>query len=123
VWEFVRKGLQSVLDRTQDPWTPTDVYRCLRGNRASLFLSDDGFLILSRREEEWSLEPYLLVWVGWFKKGTALPMDAELFAWLDSQARSIGCKRLRIISPRLGWGKRLRGYFTLKYQTWEREIT
>lgn len=122
VWEFVLAGLEKLLAKTKDKWNPTDVYRCLRGNRASLFVSEDGFLILSKREEEWSLEPYLLVWIGYFSKQKALPLTAELIGWIDDRAREIGCKRILIKSPRPGWGMRLRGYFTLKYQTWEREI-
>jgi hypothetical protein len=123
VWEFVCKGLESVRARTKEPWNTDDVYRCLRGQRAFLFVRDEGFLILAKREEEWSLEPYLLVWIGHFKAGSALAINKDLFAWLDAQARSCGCKRLRIISPRLGWGMRLKGYFRLLYQIWEREIT
>ncbi len=132
VWEFVSAGLQTVLARgvakdnngneVREPWNTDDVYRCLRSSRAYLFVHENGFLILARREEEWSLEPYLLVWVGWFQKGSALVLDGELFDWLDAQARLLNCKRLRIISPRMGWLTRLKGYFTLRYQTWERVI-
>lgn len=119
-WDFVERGLLSVLGKTRESWNTEDVRRLLRGGRVQLFIREEGFVILARREDEWSLEPYLLVWVAWFKPQTALAIQEQLFDWLDTQKRESGCRSIRILSPRRGWEKRLAGKFRIRSITWER---
>lgn len=95
----MRPGLDQVLARTKEKWTPTHVLKALNEGWAHLFVESDGFAIIQQSKDEWTSEPHVLVWVMWFIPGKAKAKRAELIAWLDE----ISKKRWKFSSPRMGW--------------------
>lgn len=102
-WEFVEKGLDQVLRLTKEPWTPKDIKHAIREGFASLFVCEDGFLVLQRLKAAWTSDPYVNVWVTWFKPGRAKEKRAELIAFLDDATRQSKCDWWEFGSPREGW--------------------
>lgn len=90
-WEDIKPCIVSILEA--DPflsYRPEDVYSECVNEKAFLYTSKDGFVVLSLEEEEYSKEKTLLVWLGYtYKKGGHL-WEAHK-EWFDDLARSVGC--------------------------------
>lgn len=112
-------GLKRLLRKCPDDFTPEDVYWFLKENRATLFLLDEGFVILEVVTEPFRLKRTLCVWLLYWLK--ADENQEQLLAELEALAKKAGCCRIHFKSPRMGWMKKAKG-FKLKLITWEREI-
>jgi hypothetical protein len=122
VWGFVEPGLNEVLALTKEPWTVTHVKDFLRNGAASLFVDEDGFVVLQRLKAAWTSDPYLNVWVMWLKPDTGRPRIEELFAWLDGIKEQTKCDWWEWSSPREGWRWLERLGLTEKVRTvWRRK--
>lgn len=110
-------GLQQVIRRTREKWTPTHVLQALYEGRAFLFLSDDGFFVLQPSREDWTSMPLVTVWAMWFRPGTAKEKQKEIRNWLDQVTN----KRARMSSPRMGWGKALGPDWEIERIVWRRK--
>ena len=121
-WEFIEPGLREVLRRTKEPWNPEDVRRQLVTGQASLWVCDDGFVVLQKLREEFSCKPYLYVWVMWFKPGKGRAVRAEVEAWLSEVAlQHVGDARaVKFSSPRIGW-KALEPDWEIERIIWRRK--
>lgn len=103
VWEFTEPGLQKIIERCKATWTIRDIRRHLRSGRATLFVRDEGFVVLERCTESISQEPYLNVWLMWFQNGAAAKLKDDLVAWLDAVRDQQRCEWWEFGSPREEW--------------------
>lgn len=103
VWGFVEPGLQEILELTKEPWTVHHVKQYLRQGWATLFVDEDGFVVLQRLKAPWTSDPYVNVWVMWFKPDTAQARMHELVSWLDDITKQCKCDWWEWASPREGW--------------------
>ena len=121
VWEFVETGLQKILERCgTHTFTTRDIKRHLFQGRASLFVRDEGFVILEKCQEALSGEPYLNVWLMWFKSGEAKKIKPELVSWLDAVRDHYRCMWWEFGSPREEWGAVIDDVATRHITTWRR---
>lgn len=122
VWPMVEEGLQKLLDKHPDVWTPRDVFRRLNDPQSAiaLFVCEDGFFTVERCFERNSGELYMHIWHMWFRPGTAEPRMDALIEQLDALQQSMGAEYTTFASPFIGWGKALEGRFTLKAYVWGR---
>ncbi len=120
-WEFVEAGLNQIIRRTKEKWTPTHVLHALNEGRASLFVCDEGFCVLQRLADIWTAEPYLFIWCMWFKPGVAKQRRSALQDWLEDVAtRTCGNPRaMEFSSPRMGW-KAMEPEWEIKRIIWRR---
>ena len=119
VWKDVRPGIEKLLRKCPDTFTPEDVYWRLRNDQAGLFLVGDGFMVLETSTDTFNGQKTLWVWLLYWK--SAEKNRTWLEGQLDLIAKKSGCRFVSFRSPRLGWKKQAIGY-KLKLITWEREI-
>ena len=120
-WEWVRRGLLTVLERTRDDWTPEDIYVSIAGGAAQLFHMEHdgaavGFTIMRRIEDPSGI--VLFVWVMYAAPGAIGQNTGAWLAAVDAVARDMGAGRVRMASPRKGW----RRYFKATQIIYEREL-
>lgn len=102
-WPFVSRGLASLIRRRKPTWTELDVKRRLVAGVVGLYLADDGFAIIERCNEAVSMEPYLNVWVLWFRPGKGMPHRERIKAWLNDRQCEFRCLWQQFDSPINGW--------------------
>ena len=118
-WPAVERGIAAILAKCpKEPWTARDIRRHLRLGHAGLFVREDGFIVVERRNEPISGEPYLNVWLMWFEPGK-MNRDA-IAAWLDEMVRQTRSEWWQFTSPRNGWGQALEGCCERIGATWGR---
>lgn len=100
VWERVRPGLEQVARDMGADWRPEDIYALCVNRQASLYLAAEGFIILSKPVNEWTLEPYLFV-VAAFAPDA--PVQERYLEELESLARAAGAAYIECLSPRRGF--------------------
>lgn len=121
VWSFVEPGLLKILEKCgSQTFTPRDIKRHLYKGRATLFVRDEGFCVLEKCEEPLSTEPYLNVWLMWFKPGEAEKLETELIAWLDGMRDHHRCMWWEFSSPREAWGRAMDKVAKRHATTWRR---
>jgi hypothetical protein len=116
-WPMVESGLNEIIRRTGEKWTPVHVLQALNENRAHLFIDEDGFFILQPCREDWTSAPFVNLWAMWFKPGLAKAREQELRDWLDG----ITNKQVRGSSPRMGWGRALGPDWEIERVIWRRK--
>jgi hypothetical protein len=102
-WEWVERGLNQIIRKTQEKWSAAHVSQALFEGRAFLFVSDRGFVVLQQLREDWTCAPYVNVWAAWFEPGEAKKRRQELSEWLDTVTEQHGCVTWKFGSPRKGW--------------------
>lgn len=105
VWGFVLPGLQEVIAKTGEKWTPTHVEQGINEGWAHLFVNDEMFMVFQVLKEDWTSARYLHVWVMWAKPLSARRCRDEAFAWLDEMAEKagVGKRNWKFGSPLKGW--------------------
>ena len=121
IWGFVRPGLEQIIRRTGEKWSPSHIVQALHENRAALFVCDDGFVVLQRLVEDWTSEPYINVWAMWFMPGRARKKRKELVAWLDDTSTKFGCRIWKFGSPRMGWSAMEDNEMEIERVIWRRK--
>ena len=120
-WGFVEPGICKILERCNtQTFTPRDIYRHLNQGRAFLFVREEGFVVLEKCQEPLSTEPYLNVWLMWFRPGEAEKLETELIAWLDQMRDTHRCLWWEFSSPREAWGRALDKVAKRHVTTWRR---
>ena len=118
-WPWVRQGLEKMLAKTGERELPEHFFSALQARAAFLFALDDvGFAILKRVDD--CDGPVLFVWALWCEPGQAEQHERDIYASLETIAAGIGAKRIRMHSPRPGWGRL--GYFTERTRIYERQL-
>lgn len=121
VWDFVEPGICKILEKCgTETFTPRDIFRHLTLGHAALFVRDEGFVVLETCTEVLSGEPYLNVWLMWFKPGEAEKLEEQLIAWLDQVRDHFNCFWWQFSSPREGWGRAMDKHCKKHVTTWRR---
>lgn len=111
-WVFYRKGIEEIISFGGVRFIPEDVYHRIQMKAALLYRIDDaGFFVVERCLEACSDEPYLNVWLMWFKPGQGLPHKQELIDYLREIAKHEGCLWIRFGTTREAWVHLLDGDF------------
>lgn len=116
-WPQVLPGLKRLMRKCADDFTAEDVYWFLKESRASLFLLDDGWIVLEVSTDPFGGKRTLCVWLMYWLQ--AEENQEQLLSDLEVIARKARCCRIHFKSPRMGWMKKAKG-FKLKLITWER---
>lgn len=102
-------------------FTTRDIFRHLSLGHAQLFVRDEGFCVLETCKEPLSGEPYLNVWLMWFKPGEAKKLKDELVAWLDKVRDHYRCFWWQFSSPRDEWRGEMDDVCERYVQVWRRK--
>ena len=105
---MIEAGLKVILEKCEDTWTPRDIYRRLKEERAYLFLGDGGFFIVEKNHDAHSFEPFLNVWCMYFEPGKGLEAEDALYESLEKIARDVRAEWVQFTSPRDEWEWMLR---------------
>lgn len=101
IWDRIKPYIQDLRDRYGMDWRPEDVYaRCMAGT-SFCWVCKDGFLIVSPRENVFTLRKELFVWicVGW----SGEDLIDEYFDDIREVARDVGATAILFESPREGF--------------------
>ena len=90
-WNIVRDGIQEILSQNpQLTFLPEDVYSECVNERATLFMSPIGFLVLSSEIDQFTGNKTLLIWIAYtYEQGKHNWIDH--YKWFDQVARALGC--------------------------------
>lgn len=112
-WPRVRAGLERIIAKTAPDWMPEHVYLALVTGAANLVMVNGGesFVIWQRYPGD-DLRGLFFVLAtegeGLWRYGN------DVHAELERMARATNCRKMRMMSPRKGWGRhpfwRLSGY-------------
>lgn len=97
-WESVRTGIESILDKTGEPFIAEDVYASVKTGASHLYLVDNGFVVLQNIKETYTNDPILFVWLA-YNPGDEDITD-DMLGELQKLAKSIGAKTVQWTSPR-----------------------
>lgn len=120
LWRYVEHGLIRIRRRCKAPWHESQIKAHLLQGRASLFIRQEGFVVLERCVEPITFEPYLNVWFMYFAPGKAYPMREELVKWLDGMKKQAKCCWWQFASPREEWAEVIKPYCEKVMTTWRR---
>lgn len=103
VWEKVLTGLWAIKRDMPVYWRPEDVYaKCVNGS-AHLYTAPEGFVVLEKRTNAYTLEVELLVWIAY---GEGPGLMEKYQQQIEDIGRGVGAARLVMYSPRRGFEKR-----------------
>ena len=120
-WDYIRNGLERILDRAADRWRPEDVYMQLKLGNCGLWLVMEpdlcGFVVLQPRPGWDGIE--VNVFAAYRENGDAMDNIEDV----KQIARGFNAKRLVFQSKRRGWDRRAEqmGY-TLDHVAWGMEL-
>lgn len=120
LWPQVSPGLSQIKRRCNASWTVEQIRAHLLQGRASLYLSDVGFVILEKCSEPMTFEPYLNVWLMFFKPKEGMKRRDEIVKWLDGAQRYARCAWWQFGSPRDEWASTIAPYCEKVMTIWRR---
>lgn len=93
-WSVVKPGILDILKENPTlTFIPEDVYSECVNERAFLYMSSVGFLILTIEVDQFTKDKTLLLWIAYtYKKGGHQWVAHE--EWFNNLAKSAGCKYL-----------------------------
>ena len=93
-WEVVKSGIVEILlENPTLTFIPEDVYSECVNERAFLYMSSVGFLILTIEVDQFTKDKTLLLWIAYtYNKGGHEWLAHE--EWFDNLAKQAGCKYL-----------------------------
>ena len=93
-WEVVKSGIVEILlENPTLTFIPEDVYSECVNERAFLYMSPVGFLILTIEVDQFTKDKTLLLWIAYtYNKGGHEWLAHE--EWFDNLAKQAGCKYL-----------------------------
>ena len=121
VWPFVEMGLNEILRRCPDSWTPRVVKQFLLENRASLFADESGFIVTEVRVDPHSIARVLNVWCMYFRPGFGAERKLELVEQIDRLTDYHLCETSQFISPRSPWARAMRDFYEPHITTYRRK--
>lgn len=91
-WNTVKPGLESILkDNPNLTFIPEDVYSECVNERAFLFTSPVGFLVLTVKTDQFTKDKTLYMWIAYtYKKGGHEWLAHE--DWIEALAKESDCK-------------------------------
>ena len=114
VWPEVVDRIVKLNERYADyaDWTPEDVFRMCRDQRAFIFNSteDSSFAVVKIKKHPPTGETVLFIWIAYGERGKR----EQNIDFLKEIARNVGAVRLEMESPRRGFDRDLR---------WKRAVT
>jgi hypothetical protein len=122
-WDFYKAGIEDIISFGAVRFRPEDVYARIYTKQAFLYrVGNEGFFVVEKCLEHCTDEPFMNVWLMWFKPGHGLPHKNELLDYLDRMAESAGCLWIRFGTTREAWVKLLDGHFKKHLTILQREI-
>jgi hypothetical protein len=103
VWNEVKRGIEVIIVRSNEKFTPEDVYASIKSGLAQLFMIDDGFTVLQNIRNEFTNQPVLHIWLTYHSKAND-DISADFHSNLLKLADNIGAKEITFTSPRR-WDK------------------
>tara|TARA_R100000654_G_scaffold67868_1_gene96549 strand:+ start:151 stop:525 length:375 start_codon:yes stop_codon:yes gene_type:complete len=92
MWDTVRPGLEEVLrDNPNLTFFPEDVYSECVNERAFLFTSPKGFLVLTIEIDRYTKDKTLYMWVA-YTYATGEHQWVTHQTWINDVAKNLGCK-------------------------------
>lgn len=93
-WNIVKPGLESILaDNPTLTFIPEDVYSECVNERAFLFTSPVGFLVLTIKVDQFTKDKTLYMWIAYtYEKGGHEWLAHD--EWFNDLAKEAGCKYL-----------------------------
>ena len=90
-WLDIKDGILEILAcNPQLTFLAEDVYSECVNDRATLFMSDIGFLILTTEVDQFTRNKTLLIWIAYtYDQGKHNWIDH--YKWFDQVARALGC--------------------------------
>jgi hypothetical protein len=109
-WEWLRAGLLVCISKTKARHLPEDVYARIRANTAWAYVieapgDEVGFIVFTTESDPDG--KVLFIWQMYCLPGSIIDLEQHLFDEIDSLARKVNAIRVRMKSPRKGWGKHL----------------
>lgn len=99
-WHLIVDGLTQISEENDTDWTPEDMRGHLRVQRAHLYITDDGFVILERGQNSFTGETFLFSPAAYSKSN----IGAEKYtATFEQLARDVGASYIEMWSKRAGW--------------------
>lgn len=91
-WNIIKPGLKSILaDNPNLTFIPEDVYSDCVNEKAFLFTSPVGFLVLTVETDRYTKDKTLYMWIAYtYNKGGHEWLAHE--AWIEKVAKRSGCK-------------------------------
>lgn len=124
-WGWLRHGILHCINKTREKFLPEDVYCALRGNVAWAFVfrteedEDFGFMVLQNQHDPDGV--VLFVWALWCEANAGAKHKDAIYAELEKLAVAAKVKRIRMQSPRPGWGRET--FFEQVAVVYERQIS
>lgn len=104
VWPDIRGAVQSVIEKTGEPWLPEDVYGAIVRWEAALHVGYEAdeprFVFVLVPSQEYG-QKVLRIWLAASLGGRL--QDAT--AWVRAHAHETGHTKITFASPRKGWAK------------------
>jgi hypothetical protein len=111
-WDFYKAGIEDIISYGAVRFRPEDVYARIYTKQAFLYrVGNEGFFVVEKCLEHCTDEPFMNVWLMWFKPGAGKAVGPEVLDYLDRMAESAGCKWINFGTARRGWAKALGGRF------------
>lgn len=113
-WEFVEKGISTIIAKTGTGFIPADIYAQILSRQLFLYWLVDGtdtigFTVLSEAVTSYEGTKALYLDHTYIDPKYMRSSILEDFdAALEDLAKQLGCARLEFNSSRIGWGRRLR---------------
>jgi hypothetical protein len=124
-WPLVRAGFETVRRKACQAWWAEDLYAAVLGGRAQLCVGTIGGRLAGAAVVCLDTEPYggersLLIWAAFSLHPAALRHGLREF---EQIARAHGVARLRFVSPRRGFARRMAAAgFQVTQRTYEKVI-
>ena len=99
IWNNIKDKLADLREACHCDWRVEDVYHSCRSGESDLWVADDAFTVIRNVENEFTGQPELYIWIF---VGDGLVRD-KYIPQLEQIARSIGAKKMRMVSPRKGF--------------------
>jgi|TARA_R100001463_G_scaffold111597_1_gene166461 hypothetical protein len=92
MWDTVKPGLEEILrDNPNLTFFPEDVYSECVNERAFLFTSRKGFLVLTIEIDRYTKDKTLYMWVA-YTYATGEHQWVTHQTWINDVAKNLGCK-------------------------------
>lgn len=109
LWPLIVEQIRDVKAQCNELWLVEDVWAALLAQRATLYVGvkDEarvGFLISEVQWDAFATRPVLNIWIA---VGPTLFAEhgAEVIDFMKATAREQGAIKVRMSSPRKGWGR------------------
>ena len=102
-WPAVKPHVEALHNRYEMDWRPEDVYALCLSGHSFCWMCSDGFVIVNPRENPFTLQKELFVWicVHWGNND----LYEEWISDISEVAKQVSASTLIFESPREGWGR------------------